>query len=128
MDGRGRALDNVFVERLWRSLKCEAVYLNEYESVREARSGIHGYLQFCNEQRLHQSLDYKTPREIYLGSTSGNQQERIKNLGSPVLTLNKLLWGLIDGEYLNPPYTLTSKPTLLLAREGQCHVGEKPKI
>ena len=70
MDGRGRALDNVFVERLWRSLKYEAVYLSEYESVREARSGIHGYLRFYNEQRLHQSLNYKTPREIYLGKTS----------------------------------------------------------
>ena len=55
MDGRGRTLDNVFVERLWRSLKYEAVYLREYESVREARSGIHGDLRFCNEQRLHQS-------------------------------------------------------------------------
>ena len=70
MDGRGRALDNVFVERLWRSLKYEAVYLSEYESVREARSGIHGYLRFYNEERLHQSLNYKTPREIYLGKPS----------------------------------------------------------
>ena len=70
MDGRGRALDNVFVERLWRSLKYEAVYLSEYESVREARAGIHTYLRFYNEQRLHQSLNYKTPREIYLGQTS----------------------------------------------------------
>ena len=76
MDGRGRALDNVFVERLWRSLKYEAVYLSEYESVREARSRIHGYLRFYNEQRLHQSLNYKTPREIYLGKTSWNQQEK----------------------------------------------------
>lgn len=78
MDGRGRALDNVFVERLWRSLKYEAVYLNDYESVRDARSGIHGYLRFYNEKRLHQSLNYKTPREIYLDRSSGNPQEEIR--------------------------------------------------
>ena len=70
MDSRGRALDNVFVERLWRSLKYEAVYLSEYGSVREARSGIHSYLRFYNEQRPHQSQNYKTPREIYLGKPS----------------------------------------------------------
>ncbi|WP_082165820.1 IS3 family transposase [Leptospirillum sp. Group II 'CF-1'] len=85
MDGRGRALDNVFVERLWRSLKYEAVYLSEYESVQEARSGIHGYLRFYNEERLHQSLNDKTPREISLGKTSWNQQEKQGILGTRLL-------------------------------------------
>lgn len=75
MDGRGRALDNVFVERLWRSLKYEEVYLNEYGSVGEARAGIHAYLKFYNEERLHQSLNYKTPREIYLEPPSRIFQE-----------------------------------------------------
>jgi len=66
MDGRGRCLDNIFVERLWRSLKYEEVYLKDYGSVPEARAGIAGYFQFYNHQRLHQSLDYRTPAAIYL--------------------------------------------------------------
>ena len=67
MDGRGRCLDNIFVERLWRSLKYEEVYLKDYASVIEARSGIARYFQFYNHERLHQSLDYQTPAAIYLG-------------------------------------------------------------
>jgi putative transposase len=66
MDGRGRCMDNIFVERLWRSLKYEEVYLKDYASVAEARAGIAGYFQFYNHERLHQSLDYRTPAAIYL--------------------------------------------------------------
>jgi putative transposase len=66
MDGRGRCMDNIFVERLWRSLKYEEVYLKDYASVPEARVGIGRYFQFYNHERLHQSLDYRTPAEIYL--------------------------------------------------------------
>jgi putative transposase len=66
MDGRGRCLDNIFVERLWRSLKYEEVYLKDYASVAEARAGIAHYFQFYNNERLHQSLDYRTPAAIYL--------------------------------------------------------------
>jgi putative transposase len=65
MDGRGRALDNIFVERLWRSLKYENVYLQDYQSVSEARVGIERYFQFYNTQRLHQSLDYRTPYAVH---------------------------------------------------------------
>jgi len=65
MDGRGRALDNIFIERLWRSLKYEEVYLRDYELVPEARAGIQRYFQFYNYQRLHQSLGYRTPAAIY---------------------------------------------------------------
>jgi len=65
MDGKGRATDNIFTERLWRSLKYEEVYLHNYESPREARKGVSAYLDFYNYQRLHQSLDYKTPAEVY---------------------------------------------------------------
>jgi putative transposase len=65
MDGRGRCMDNIFIERLWRSLKYEEVYLKDYASVREARTGIEGYLRFYNQERLHQSLDYRTPAELY---------------------------------------------------------------
>lgn len=65
MDGRGRALDNIFVERLWRSVKYENIYLKEYESVLELKKGIKEYFEFYNYKRFHQSLDYKTPAEIY---------------------------------------------------------------
>jgi putative transposase len=68
MDGRGRALDNVFIERLWRSLKYEEVYLKAYESVRELESGLEGWFGFYNHERLHQSLDYRTPAEVYYGA------------------------------------------------------------
>lgn len=65
MDGRGRALDNVFTERLWRTVKYEEVYLNEYASPREARCRLGHYLTFYNHQRLHQALGYQTPAEVY---------------------------------------------------------------
>jgi len=67
MDGRGRCLDNIFIERLWRSLKYEEVYLKDYRAVVEARDGIGGYFHFYNHRRLHQSLDYRTPAAIYAG-------------------------------------------------------------
>jgi putative transposase len=65
MDGRGRALDNVFVERLWRSVKYEEVYLREYNTVREARQGLQHYFGFYNDERLHQALGYRTPAAVY---------------------------------------------------------------
>ena len=65
MDGKGRCMDNIFVERLWRSLKYEEVYLNAYTSVAEAKAGIGSWLGFYNEERQHQSLDYRTPRQAY---------------------------------------------------------------
>jgi putative transposase len=64
-DGRGRALDNIFVERLWRSVKYEEVYLKDYQTVSEARRGLANYFQFYNHERYHQSLDYKTPFAVY---------------------------------------------------------------
>ena len=65
MDGRGCWRDNVFVERLWRSIKYEEVYLHAYETVAEARSGIAGYIDFYNRERPHSSLDKQTPDEAY---------------------------------------------------------------
>jgi transposase InsO family protein len=67
MDGRGRALDNVFVERLWRTVKYEEVYLREYRTVREAQQGLGRYFGFYNDERLHQALGYRTPTAIYRG-------------------------------------------------------------
>lgn len=67
MDGKGRFVDNIFVERLWRSLKYEAVYLNPYDSVADAREGIGRYLAFFNDERPHQALGYQTPSGFYDG-------------------------------------------------------------
>ncbi len=65
MDGRGRALDNIFVERLWRTVKYEDVYLQAYGSPRAARAGLTRYLQFYNQDRIHQALGYRTPASVY---------------------------------------------------------------
>jgi len=65
MDGRGRFMDNIFVERLWRSVKYEEVYLKDYETVGEARNGLDCYFAFYNDERLHQALGYRTPESVY---------------------------------------------------------------
>ena len=68
MDGKGRWIDNVFVERLWRSVKYESIYLHAYETPREVRVALARYFEFYNAQRPHQSLGYRTPDEIYFGT------------------------------------------------------------
>lgn len=65
MDGRGRAFDNIFTERLWKTIKYECVYLNEFDSPKEARQIIGQYIRFYNEERPHQSLAYRTPNEVH---------------------------------------------------------------
>jgi putative transposase len=65
MDGKGRCLDNIFVERLWRSVKYEDVYIKGYETVPQLQGGLGSYFPFYNEQRHHQSLEYRTPAEVY---------------------------------------------------------------
>jgi putative transposase len=72
MDGRGRALDNVFVERLWRSLKYEEIYLKDYRSVAELELGLTNWFRFYNHERLHQSLKYRTPAEVYQEAGRGS--------------------------------------------------------
>ncbi|MCB1160820.1 MAG: transposase, partial [Leptospiraceae bacterium] len=67
MDGKGRALDNIFVERLWRSVKYEEVYLKDYKTVQEAREGLGNYFEYYNFKRPHQSLEYKKPYEVHFG-------------------------------------------------------------
>jgi putative transposase len=67
MDGKGRALDNIFSERFWRSVKYEEVYLHEYTTPRDALQGLGCYFEFYNQRRLHQSLGYRTPAEVYFG-------------------------------------------------------------
>ena len=68
MDGRGRALDNVFVERLWRSVKYEDIYIQGYDTVPGLHHGLASYFAFYNDERPHQSLDYRTPAAVYRGT------------------------------------------------------------
>ena len=85
MDGRGRFSDNIFVERLWRSLKYEEVYLRAYESVAEARQGIASYFEFYNNERLHQALGYRTPRQVFerIWSTPGLARGKMASSKGP---------------------------------------------
>lgn len=65
MDGKGRCMDNIYIERFWRSLKQEEIYLNPTDNVKQARQSIQDYMEFYNHRRLHQSLNYRTPAELY---------------------------------------------------------------
>lgn len=78
MDSRGRYFDNIMIERLWRTVKYEEVYLKEYTSIREARESLKSYFTFYNERRIHQSLSYKTPAEMY------KLREEVKEKGSKI--------------------------------------------
>lgn len=68
MDGRGRCMDNIFTERLWRTVKYEDIFLKSYQDIAEARNGLTAYFHFYNTERKHQSLNYRTPAEIYFNS------------------------------------------------------------
>ena len=65
MDGKGRTQDEVFVERFWRSLKYENIYMKGYETLKDAKAGISEYMDFYNDRRIHESLSYRTPNEVY---------------------------------------------------------------
>ena len=75
MDGKGRALDNIFTERLWRTVKYEEVYIHDYTSPREARQALTRYFEFYNHERLHQALDYQTPAEVYFHTGTAGQKQ-----------------------------------------------------
>ncbi len=85
MDGRGRALDNILIERFWRTLKYEEVYLKEYQTVKQAKEELSRYLNYYNQQRLHQSLGYRTPAEVY------SQKNNVMNLSYKVSRLSNPL-------------------------------------
>ena len=72
MDGRGRCMDNIFTERLWRTVKYENIYLNEYQDIGEANQGLAEYFKFYNEKRKHQSLNYQTPAQIYFTKSTAH--------------------------------------------------------
>jgi len=77
MDGRGRVFDNIFVERLWRSVKYEEVYIKNYETSLDAYQGLGGYFKLYNTERPHQSLDYRTPQEVYYNKEVQMEQNRL---------------------------------------------------
>ena len=79
MDGRGRYLDNIFTERLWRTVKYENIYLNSYQNIDQARVGLNHYFQDYNYYRPHQSLNDQTPAEVYFGQKMKKSQDREKN-------------------------------------------------
>jgi putative transposase len=102
MDGKGSYNDNLFIERLWRTVKYEEVYLKAYQDGREARISLGGYFRFYNTERLHQSLDYRTPavypeqrrREVYAGAMENTDAGVVESLvtntvGMAELSLNK---------------------------------------
>jgi putative transposase len=70
MDGKGRALDNVFIERFWRSLKYEDIYVKGYETLKDAKTGIGAYVEFYNSERFHQNIGYRTPDDLYFERTT----------------------------------------------------------
>ena len=72
MDGKGRALDNIFTERLWRTVKWENVYLADYASAAESRAGLMDYFDFYDHRRPHQSLSYQTPAQVYFAQAGSN--------------------------------------------------------
>jgi putative transposase len=65
MDGKGRATDNICIERFWRSIKYEEIYLNEYKNIKQLNKAIEKYMDAYNKRRLHSAIDYKTPNEVY---------------------------------------------------------------
>ena len=75
MDGKGRALDNIFTERLWRTVKYEEVYIHDYTSPREARQALTRYFEFYNHERIHQALDYQIPAEVYFHKGTAGQRQ-----------------------------------------------------
>ena len=93
MDGKGRCRDNIFVERLWRSVKYEEVYLKAYQNVSEARAGIGAYMAFYNEERPHQALAYRTPREVFdegcfnVKTSGPEEQEGGRPANKPMVSL-----------------------------------------
>jgi len=79
MTGKGRCLDNIYIERFWRSFKYEEFYLNEYTSVAALRKATSAYIEFYNHKRWHQSLDYKTPGEVFFTSSGTKPMDMCTN-------------------------------------------------
>ena len=78
MDGKGRATDNICIERFWRSAKCECIYLNEYENMKQLKSSISEYIDFYNHKRFHETLKYKKPMNVYKETLLSNSNQLLK--------------------------------------------------
>jgi len=83
MDGRGRVFDNIFIERLWRTVKYQNIYIHEYQTITDVRQGLKTYFNFYNTERLHQSLEYQTPWEVYSGLKFAAPIQKIPHLKFP---------------------------------------------
>ena len=99
MDGKGRYSDNIFVERLWRTVKYEGVYLKAYSNGREAKDGLEAYFHFYNTQRPHQALGYRTPAEVFSGDSVRSDEQSKERRWSPSRALVNL--GKTAGPSLN---------------------------
>ena len=75
MDGKGRATDNICIERFWRSAKVERIYLNEYNTIKELKNDVSDYIDFYNHKRFHQTLGYKKPMSFYYDSLKINNKD-----------------------------------------------------
>jgi len=80
MDGKGRATDNIAIERFWRSAKCERIYLNEYLTIKQLKEDVMDYIQFYNYKRFHQTLNYKKPMQVYFDSLQANDENYTNHL------------------------------------------------
>ena len=100
MDGKGRYTDNIFVERLWRTVKYEEVYLKAYANAAEARKELGAYLRFYNNQRPHQALGYRTPAEVFFGHREvvGDRKSGRKGSREPVLVIDPAAAGVNGGD------------------------------
>jgi putative transposase len=83
MDGKGRATDNICIERFWRSAKVEKIYLNEYDKISVLKDDVKEYIEFYNHRRFHESLEYKKPMNVYYDSLKMND-ENYSNIGENV--------------------------------------------
>jgi putative transposase len=80
MDGKGRATDNICIERFWRSIKYEEIYLNEYQNIKELQKAIANYMDSYNKKRLHSAIGYKTPNEVYYQAMNNLDTKGVKLL------------------------------------------------
>lgn len=87
MDGKGRCIDNIYIERFWRAIKYEAIFINEYDDIHELEKGIKEYIHFYNFERYHQGLDYEIPANIFFTSKSSSSNIYKFNLNQPKLEI-----------------------------------------
>ena len=113
MDGRGRWLDNVFIERLWRSLKYELIYPGDFEDGATLRPALDGYFDFYNHHRPHQALKYKTPADLYRNGRPGSKGSL--DFGAPPQSPGFVAFG--------PEWTFCASPRSALAIQSNCLAG-----